>query len=78
MIQPLDYNDAVEAYRITSEVADRFRDLLCEVLELDSNPGDDKLVAMLRAKFNKTGPESTVWRERSAGYEALIERLRKG
>jgi hypothetical protein len=70
-------SDERGAKRIAADSADRFRDVLCEVLNHpDENPGDDVLVAELRANFGKTGPEPTAWRNRLAGYEAIRDQIK--
>lgn len=68
--------DQRAAKRIAAEAADRFRDVVCEALGYPKeNPGDDVLVAELRASFGKTGPEPTAWRNRLAGYEAIRDQI---
>lgn len=65
--------DMTQARRIAADAADRFRDVLCEVLGYtDENPGDDVLVTELREHFGKTGPESTRWREFIEGREHFL------
>jgi hypothetical protein len=64
--------DATKAWRIADECADRFRDAVCEALGLDENPGDDALIAGLRAHFGKTGPEPTRWRDFVSGAEDML------
>jgi len=59
-----DLQDKRAAWQIAADAADRFRDVICEVLDLDSNPGDDALVEQLRARFSKSGPEPRRWRQR--------------
>jgi hypothetical protein len=69
-------NDEVGAKRVAAGAADRFRDVLCEVLgHHEENPGDDVLVAELRSVFGKTGPEPMAWRNRLAGYEAIRDQI---
>jgi hypothetical protein len=64
------------AKQTAAGAADRFRDILCEALNHDDdNPGDDVLVAELRAHFGKTGPEPTNWRVRLAGYGAVRDQI---
>jgi len=60
--------------RVAGEAADRFRDVVCEVLGLDENPGDDELVSQLRALHGKTGPEPRRWRDFVTGAVAHAER----
>lgn len=61
--------DMTMAYRTASGAADRFRDVLCEVLGRETNPGDDTLVKEIRALLGKDGPEPTRWRERIGAHE---------
>jgi len=69
-------DDQCQAKQTAAGAADRFRDVLCEALgHDDENPGDDTLVAELRAHFGKTGPEPTSWRNRLAGYEAIRDQI---
>lgn len=76
MIEPLSFEDCRAAYRTASGAADRFRDVLSEVLgHTDENPGDDDLVAEIRKHFGKSGPEPTRWRDSLVGYEALIDQI---
>lgn len=64
------------ARRIAAESADRLRDVLCEALgHDDENPGDDVLVAELRARFGKSGPEPTRWRDFITSAEAIRDQL---
>lgn len=70
-----DREDQRAAKQTAAGAADRFRDVLCEALDLDENPGDDVLVAGVRAHFGKTGPEPTAWRERLVGYEAIRDQI---
>jgi len=73
------YAEVCGAYQIASESADRFRDLCMELLDLEVNPGDDALVAHLRIRHSKTGPESTRWREDTADFKAqAIDSLKPG
>jgi ElaB/YqjD/DUF883 family membrane-anchored ribosome-binding protein len=66
--------DQRAARQIAGDCADRFRDVLSEALgHPDENPGDDVLVAELRAHFSKTGPEPTRWRDFCAGALALVD-----
>jgi hypothetical protein len=68
--------DQRAARKIAAESANRFRDVLCEVLgHPDLNPGDDVLVAGIRDHFGKTGPEPTGWRDRCAGYRAVVDQI---
>ena len=68
--------DQRAAKQTAAGAADRFRDVLCEALGYpDDNPGDDVLVAELRARFGKSGPEPTAWRNRLAGYEAIRDQI---
>ncbi|WP_020135090.1 hypothetical protein [Streptomyces sp. 351MFTsu5.1] len=68
--------DQHAARRTAAGAADRFRDILCEALGHDhDNPGDDVLVAELRAHFGKSGPEPTNWRDRLTGYEAIRDQI---
>ena len=66
--------DECEAHRIAAEAADRFRDVLCEVLDLGENPGDDELVALIRKVHGKSGPEPRRWRDFITGAKAHLER----
>lgn len=67
-------NDYREAYQIASESADRFRDVICQALGLDENPGDDDLAFMLLKAHGKTDePESHRWRNFLDGQ---LKRLR--
>lgn len=59
---------------VAAEAADRFRDVISEVLGLDENPGDDELVRLLRACHGKSGPEPRRWRDFITGAEAHLER----
>jgi hypothetical protein len=59
---------------VAGECADRFRDVITEVLGLDENPGDDELVRQLRALHGKTGPEPRQWRDFVTGAQAHMER----
>lgn len=68
-------DDMTAARRTAAEAADRFRDVVTEVLGLDENPGDDVLVTELRALHDKTGPEPTRWREFLTGAHARLESL---
>lgn len=57
------WNDYREAWRIASESADRFRDVICQALGLDENPGDSQLVFLLLSAHGKADePESHRWR----------------
>lgn len=68
--------DQRKAYRTASGAADRFRDVLAEALgHADENPGDDVLVAELRAHFGKTGPEPTRWRDFLTSAGAVRDRI---
>jgi len=66
-----------EAKRIAAEAADRFRDVLTECLELESNPGDDELVRRIRSYFGKRGPEPTMWRDFLAAQLARLPEDRR-
>jgi hypothetical protein len=56
--------DSRAAYRAASAVADRFRDIVSQVLGLAENPGDDELVSRLMAAHGMAGqPEATRWRD---------------
>ncbi|RKN40772.1 hypothetical protein [Streptomyces hoynatensis] len=67
---------AEAAYKTAAGAADRFRDVLCEVLgHPTENPGDNALVAQLRAHHGKAGPEPTAWRDRLVGYEATRDQI---
>ena len=69
-------DDERAAKQTAAGAADRFRDVVCEAFGFDDdNPGDDILVAKLRAHFGKTGPEPTNWRNRLAGYEAIRDQI---
>lgn len=70
-----DLEDQRAARQTAAGAADRFRDVICEALGLDENPGDDTLVAAIRAHFGKAGPEPTAWRERLVGYEAIRDQI---
>lgn len=71
-----DLEDQRAARQTAAGAADRFRDVLCEALgHPDDNPGDDILIAQLRAHFGKTGPEPTNWRDRLVGYEAARDQI---
>ncbi|NEC17936.1 hypothetical protein [Streptomyces parvus] len=63
------------AKRIAAGAADRFRDVLADALGHDENPGDDTLIADLRAHFGKTGPEPTRWRDFLTGAEAIRDQI---
>lgn len=69
-------DDLRAAYRTASEATDRFRDVVSECLGLDENPGDDALVAMLRAHHGKSGPEPTRWRDFLTGALAQVDQIR--
>jgi hypothetical protein len=63
-------------YRQASAYLDRFRDVVAECMGYgDENPGDDQLLATLRAHYGRTGPEPTRWREFVAGAEALRDQI---
>lgn len=65
--------DMTAARDTAAGAVDRFRDVVCEVLGHDQqNPGDDVLIAELRARFGKTGPEPTRWRDSCAGYKETL------
>ena len=66
--------DERAAKRIAAESADRFRDVLEEVLDLTENPGDDELVRLIRERHGKTGPEPRRWRNFVTGAVAHMER----
>ena len=68
----LQLDDEREAKRVAAEAADRFRDVLTECVGLESNPGDDELVRLIRARSGKRGPEPTRWRD---FLEAQLARL---
>ena len=69
-------DDAVGGYRVAAESADRFRDVLAEALGYeDENPGDDALIRDLRARFGKTGPEPTRWRDFCTGARAVVDQI---
>lgn len=61
------------ARRMVADSADRFRDVITEVLDLPENPGDDALVERLRAVHGKTGPERHTWRDFMTGAVAHME-----
>jgi hypothetical protein len=64
------------AKQIASEAADRFRDVLSEVLGYpDENPGDDALVVALREHFGKTGPEPRRWRDFVTSARAVVDQI---
>lgn len=57
-------SDWQAAWQIASESADRFRDVICQALDLDENPGDDELVFLLLKAHGKAyEPESRRWRD---------------
>lgn len=65
------------ARKVASDAANRFRDVLAECLgHDDNNPGDDVLVAEIRAHFGKTGPEPTRWRDFLTGALARLDQIR--
>jgi hypothetical protein len=68
-------DDEMGARQIAGDAADRFRDVLCECLGLDENPGDDVLVATIRARFGKFGPEPTLWRNYVTAARAVIDHI---
>jgi hypothetical protein len=68
--------DERAAKQIASEAADRFRDVLSEVLGYpDENPGDDALVVALREHFGKTGPEPRRWRDFVTSARAVVDQI---
>lgn len=68
--------DQRKAYQTAAGAADRFRDVLAEALgHADENPGDDVLVAELRARFGKTGPEPTRWRDFLVAAGAIRDQI---
>ncbi|MFC9941240.1 hypothetical protein [Nocardiopsis alba] len=73
-------DDEIAARRVAASAADRFRDVVSEVLDYDENPGDDVLVARLRAHFGRTGPEPCTWRDflvwANAQRDQIIAELR--
>jgi hypothetical protein len=75
--QSADLADALhnerEARKIAGAAADRFRDVITEVLNLPENPGDDALIEQIRARHGKTGPEPTTFRDFCAGAVAHLE-----
>lgn len=69
--------DERAARQVAGESADRFRDVLSECLGHDEeNPGDDALLAEVRAHFGKTGPEPMRWRNFLAGALAQVDQIR--
>ncbi|GAA4176503.1 hypothetical protein [Gryllotalpicola koreensis] len=66
--------DEKAAHRIAADAADRFRDVISEVLGLHENPGDDELVRQIRDLHGRTGPEPTRWRDFITGAKAAVER----
>ncbi|MFB6665997.1 hypothetical protein [Streptomyces parvus] len=71
-----DLEDQRKARQTAAGAADRFRDVLSEALgHDDENPGDDALIAELRAHFGKTGPEPTRWRDFLTGAEAIRDQI---
>lgn len=69
-------DDQRQAKQTAAGAADRFRDVLSDALgHGDENPGDDALVAELRAHFGKTGPEPTRWRDFLTGAEAIRDQI---
>jgi hypothetical protein len=64
--------DSEAAHATASAAADRFRDVLEEVLSLEENPGDDVLVSTIRQRFGKTGDEPRRWRECIAAAETTL------
>ena len=71
-----DLEDQRAAKRTAAEAADRFRDVLSDALgHPDENPGDDVLIAELRAHFGRTGPEPTRWRNFLTGVRAQVDQL---
>ncbi|MEU9515893.1 hypothetical protein [Micromonospora sp. NPDC048169] len=67
-------DDEKAGRRVAGEAADRFRDVVTEILGLDDNPGDDELISQLRALHGKTGPEPRRWRDFITGAVAHVER----
>lgn len=68
--------DMTAARKVAADAADRFRDVLAECLgHDDNNPGDDVLVAEIRARFGKTGPEPTRWRDFLTGALARLDQI---
>src|SRR5690606_2951441 len=66
--------DEQKARKIAGGAADRFRDVVCEVLGYGAeNPGDDVLITELRALHGKSGPEPTRWRDFLTGSIAHLE-----
>lgn len=58
------FDDVYKAWRLAAGYTDRFRDVVADCLGyIDSQPGDDVLIAELREHFGRTGPEPTRWRE---------------
>jgi hypothetical protein len=66
-------SDEKTGRHVAGEAADRFRDVITEVLGLGDNPGDDELVRQLRALHGKTGPEPRRWRDFLTGAVAHME-----
>jgi hypothetical protein len=64
------------ATRVAAGAADRFRDVLSEVLgHPEENPGDDVLVTEVRKHFGCSGPEPTRWRDFLTGARAQIDQI---
>ena len=69
-------DNQVGARKVAADAADRFRDVLAECLDHpDENPGDDVLVAEVRAHFGKTGAEPTRWRDFLTGSLARLDQI---
>jgi hypothetical protein len=67
-------SDWRKAWQIASESADRFRDVICQVLELDENPGDSELVfQLLKAHGKADQAESRRWRDFLDGQLARLD-----
>lgn len=66
-------SDEQAARKIAGSAADRFRDVITEVLNLSENPGDDVLINSLRALHGKRGPEPTAFRDFCTGAQAHLE-----
>ena len=67
--------DESAARRVAADCADRFRDVLSEVLGLGENPGDDELVRQIRDAHGKYGPEPRRWRDLMTGAEAVRDQI---
>jgi hypothetical protein len=62
--------------KVAGEAADRFRDVVLEVLDLGENPGDDTLITELRQRNGKTGDEPRRWRDFLTSAIAKVDQIR--